>query len=197
MEQAMNPTPATVAIPGYLAGTWKADPVHSEIAFSVRFLMAGKVRGRFTSYDVTIVTSEDPLGSSVTAKIDLASIDTGKKPRDNHLRSADFLEVEKYPTMSYRSTGIRQSDGGDGGGGDDGGWIIDGELTLHGVTRQVPLAVEVNAFGPAPGGGRRAGFSATAQINRGDFGINKWSGGGTVIGDKVSISFKIEAVPQQ
>ena len=102
----MNSALTAVAIPAYLAGTWKADPVHSEIAFSVRHLMVSKVRGRFTSYDVTIVTSEDPRGSSVAATIDLASIDTGSEPGDNHLRSADYFEVEKYPTMSYRSAGI-------------------------------------------------------------------------------------------
>jgi polyisoprenoid-binding protein YceI len=139
MEEATNFAPAIVAIPGYLVGTWKADPLHSEIAFSVRHLMVSKVRGRFTSYEVTIVTSEDPRGSSVAATIDLASIDTGNEPRDNHLRSADYFEVEKYPTMSYRSTGIRPT---------DDGWVIDGELTLHGVTRQVPLTGEVNGFGP-------------------------------------------------
>jgi polyisoprenoid-binding protein YceI len=127
MEEAMNPAPATAAIP--------------EIGFSVRQLIAGKVCGRFTSYDVTIVTSQDPPGSSVAATIDLPSIDTGNERRDNHLRSADFFEVETYPTMSYRSTGIRQT---------DDSWIIDGELTLHGVTRQVPLAVEANGFGPDP-----------------------------------------------
>ena len=184
----MNPIPATVAIPGYQAGTWTADLVRSEIGFSVRLLMAGKIRGRFTSHDVTIVTSEDPLGSSAAASIDLASIDTGNERRDNHLRSAAFFEVQTYPAMSYRSTGIRQT--GDG-------WIIDGELTLHGVTRQVPLAVEVNGFSPDPDGGHRAGFSATAQINRRDFGIDRWTGGGTVVGDKVSISLSIEAVLQQ
>ena len=187
----MNPTPAAVAIPGYLAGIWKADPVHSEIAFSVRHLMVSKVRGRFTSYDVTIVTSEDPRGSSVAATIDLASIDTGNEPRDNHLRSADYFEVEKYPTMSYRSTGIRRT--GDG-------WVIDGELTLHGVTRQVPLTGEVNGFGSDPWGGQRAGFSATAQINRRDFGIDisiPLDGGGVAVGDKVSISLEIEAVLQK
>jgi polyisoprenoid-binding protein YceI len=191
MEETMNVAPATVAIPGYLVGTWKADPVHSEIAFSVRHLMVSKARGRFTSYDVTIVTSEDPLGSSVAATIDLASIDTGNEPRDNHLRSADYFEVEKYPTMSYRSTGIRRT---------DDGWVIDGELTLHGVTRQVPLAVEVNGFGPDPFGGQRAGFSATAQINRRDFGIDitiPMDGGGVVVGDKVSIGLEIEAVLQK
>ena len=187
----MNSAPATVATPGYLVGTWKADPVHSEIAFSVRHLMVAKVRGRFTSYDVTIVTSQDPLGSSVTATIDLASINTGNETRDNDLRSADYLEVDKYPTMSYRSTGIRQT---------DDGWVIDGELTLHGVTRQVPLAVEVNGFGPDPWGGQRAGFSATAQINRRDFGIGNiipMDGGGVAVGDKVSISLEIEAVLQK
>jgi polyisoprenoid-binding protein YceI len=191
MEEAMNSAPATVAIPGYLVGTWKADPVHSEISFSVRHLMVSKARGRFTSYDVTIVTSEDPLGSSVAATIDLASIDTGNEPRDNHLRSADYLEVDRYPTMSYRSTGIR---------GTDDGWVIDGELTLHGVTRQVALAVEVNGFSPDPFGGQRCGFSATAQINRREFGIDStipMDGGGVVVGDKMSISLEIEAVLQK
>jgi polyisoprenoid-binding protein YceI len=189
-ENLLQPAPATVAIPGYLAGTWKADPVHSEIAFSVRHLMISKVRGRFTGYDVSIVTSEDPLASSVTATIDLGSVDTGNEQRDNHLRSADFLEVEKYPTMTYRSTAMRRA---------DDSWIVDGELTLHGVTRHVPLAVDMNGFGPDPWGGQRAGFSATAQINRRDFGIDltvPLDGGGGGVGDKVSISIEIQAVLQ-
>ncbi len=183
--------PATIAVPGYTAGTWKADPVHSEIAFSVRHLMVGKARGRFTGYDVTIVTGADPLSSSVTATIDLASVDTGYGPRDRHLRSADFLEVETYPAMTYRSTGV-------GRAGD--GWVVDGELTLHGVTRRVPLAAEVNGFGPDPFGGQRAGFSVTALINRRDFGIGTavpMGGGEVVVGDQVSISLEIEAVLQK
>ena len=93
----MQPTPATVAIPDYLAGTWKADPVHSEIAFSVRHLMVSKTRGRFTSYDVTIVTNEDPLASTVTASIDLASIETGNEHRDNHLRIRRLLRGREVP----------------------------------------------------------------------------------------------------
>jgi len=189
-ENLLHPAPATVAIPGYLAGTWKADPVHSEIAFSVRHLMISKVRGRFTGYDVTIVTSEDPLASSVTATIDLASVDTGNEQRDNHLRSADFLEVEKYPAMTYRSTAMRRA---------DDGWVVDGELTLHGVTRHVPLAVEMNGFGPDPWGGQRAGFSATAQINRRDFGIDltvPLDGGGVGVGVGVGVSLEIQAVLQ-
>jgi polyisoprenoid-binding protein YceI len=187
----MNSATATAAIPGYLVGTWKADPVHSEIACSARQLMVSRVRARFTSYDVTIVTGEDPLGSSVAATIDLASIDTGFEPRDNHLRSADYLEVEKYPTMRYRSTGVRRT---------ADGWVVDGELTLHGVTRQVPLALEVNGFTPDPFGGHRAGFSATAEINRRDFGIDltvPLAAGGVAVGDRVSISLEIQAVLQQ
>jgi polyisoprenoid-binding protein YceI len=188
MEEAMNSVPATVEIPGYLVGTWKADPVHSEIAFSVRHLVISKARGRFTSYDVTLVTGEDLLGSSVTATIDLASIDTGNRRRDNHLRSARYFEFEKHPTMSYRSTGIRQT---------DDGWVIDGELTLRGVTRPVPLAVEVNEFSPDPSGGQRAGFSATAQINRRDFGMTiPMDRGGVLLGVTVSISLEIQAVRQ-
>jgi polyisoprenoid-binding protein YceI len=191
MEEPMQSAPATIAIPGYLIGTWKADPVHSEVAFSVRHLMVSKTRGRFTSYDVTLVTGEDPLDSTVTATIDLVSIDTGFEQRNNHLRSADYFEIEKYPTMSYRSTGVRQS---------DDGWTVDGELTLHGITRQVPMALAVNGFGPDPFGGQRAGFSATAQINRRDFGIDLTTpldGGGVAVGDKVSISLEIEAVLQR
>jgi polyisoprenoid-binding protein YceI len=185
MEEVMSFAPSATAIPNYLAGTWKADPLGSEVSFSVRMLMLTTVRGRFTGHDVTIVTGESALDSSVAATIDLSSVDTGIQRRDNHLRSADFLEVEKYPTMGYRSGGIRPT---------DEGWIVDGELTLHGVTRRVPLAVEVNGFGPDPSGGHRAAFSATAQISRGDFGIDRWAGGGAVVGDKVSVSLRIEAV---
>jgi polyisoprenoid-binding protein YceI len=189
MSENLSSLPrATGAVPGYVAGTFKADPVHSEIAFSVRQLGVSKVRGRFTSYGVMIITGEDPLSSSVTATIDLASVDTGNKRRDNHLRSVDYFEVDKYATMTYRSTNIRQT---------DGGWVIDGELTLRAVTQQVPLAVVVKGFGPDPRRGTRVGFAATAQINRRDFGIDiAMSRGGAVISDKVSISLDIEAVSQ-
>jgi polyisoprenoid-binding protein YceI len=191
MEEAVNYSSLAVAIPGYLVGTWRADPVHSEVGFCVRHFMVAKVRGRFTSYDVTIVTSQEPEGSSVAATIDLASVDTGSQLRDDNIRSADFFEVDEYPTMRYRSTGVRHS--GDG-------WVIDGELTLHGVTRQVPLAVEVNGFVLDPWGGQRAGFSATAQVSRHDFGIGgvtSMDGGGVAVGDKVSVSLEIEAVLQK
>ena len=177
----------TAAIPGYLAATWTADPIHSEIGFTVRHLVS-KTRGRFTGYDVTIVTGMDPLESSVTATIDMSSVDTGVELRDNHLRSADYFDVETHPTMTYRSTGLRPA---------ADGWVVDGELTLHGVTRPVPLALTVNGFGPDPFGGYRAGFSATTQLSRREFGIDlvvPVDGGGVVVGDKVSIALEIEAV---
>jgi polyisoprenoid-binding protein YceI len=175
----------TIAIPDYLTGTWTADPAHSEISFSVRILTVGKVRGRFAGYDLTIVTDPDPLRSSVAATIELGSIDTGNERRDEHLCSADFLAVEQHPRMRYRSTGIRPT---------DVGWIIDGELTLHDATVPVPLAVAVGRFA---NGGQRAHFTATAQLHRGDFGIDRWTGGGAVIGDKISIGLNIEGVRQQ
>jgi polyisoprenoid-binding protein YceI len=183
-------TLAPTDIPGYTPGTWTIDPVHSEVGFTVRHMMVSKVRGKFTSFSGEIVTGTDPQDSSVTADIELSSITTGNEQRDGHIRSADFFEVEKYPVMSYRSTGIRRQ-------GSD--YVLDGKLTLKGVTRDVPLTLELNGFGPDAYGGTRAGFSATAEISRGDFGVN-WNaaieGGGVVVSDKVTIQLEIEAVLQ-
>ncbi len=180
---------ATVAnIPGYVAGTWSIDPVHSEVGFSVRHMMVSKVRGKFTTFSGEIVTGEQPADSSVTAEIDLSSIDTGNDQRDAHIRSADFFEVENYPKMTYKSTAVRAD-------GDD--YILDGELTLKGVTKNVPLRLELNGFGPDAFGGTRAGFTATAEINRRDFGVNfnaPLQNGGVVVSDKVTIHLEIEAV---
>lgn len=178
-------------IPNYVAGTWTIDPSHSDVTFSVRHMMVSKVRGRFQSFSGQVVTAENPLESTVTATIDLDSIDTNAEQRDNHIRSADFFEVEKYPTMTYRSTGIR-ADGAD--------FVLDGELTLKGVTKQVPLALEINGFGPDAFGGTRAGFTATGEIKRQDFNISwngTYEGGGVVVGDKVALSLEIEVVLEQ
>jgi polyisoprenoid-binding protein YceI len=176
-----------IPFPNYLPGTWRADPAQSAIGFSVRLLMVGKARGRFTGFDVTIVTNEDPLASTVTASIDLASIDTDQPKRDKHLRSTDFLAVEQHPTMTYRSTGIRPV--GDG-------WVVDGDLTLHDVTRPVTLTVAVDRSGVDRAGGRRVRLAATTLIKRGDFGIDRWIGGGAMVGNKVPISLAVEAVHQ-
>src|SRR5438067_8221467 len=178
-------------IPGYTAGTWSIDPVHSEVGFTARHMMVSKVRGKFRAFSGEIVTGLDPLGSSVSAEIDLSSIDTGNEQRDGHIRSADFFEVETYPTMTYRSTGVRPH---------RDGYILDGKLTLKGVTKDVPLTLELNGFGPDPFGGTRAGFTATAEINRRDFGVNfaaVMETGGAVVSDKVTIHLEIEAVLQQ
>jgi polyisoprenoid-binding protein YceI len=175
-------------VPGYVAGTWTIDPVHSEVGFSVRHMMVSKVRGRFNTFSGEIVTGEKPADSSVTAEIDLGSIITGNEQRDAHIRSADFFEVETYPKMTFRSTGVRE---------DDGDYIIDGELTLKGVTKTVPLRLELNGFGEDPYGGTRAGFTATTEINRRDFNVNfsaPMQNGGAVVSDKVSIHLEIEAV---
>jgi polyisoprenoid-binding protein YceI len=178
----------TVSIPGYVAGTWTIDPVHSEVGFAVRHMMVSKVRGKFKTFSGELVTGENPLDSSVTAEIDLASIETGAEQRDDHIRSADFFEVETYPTMTYRSTGVRAD-------GDD--YVVDGDLSLKGVTKQVPLTLELNGFGPDPYGGTRAGFTATAEINRRDFNVNfsaPMQNGGMVVADKITIQLEIEAV---
>jgi polyisoprenoid-binding protein YceI len=188
-------TAELVEIPGYVAGTWTIDPVHSDIGFVVRHLMVSKVRGHFTKFEGRIVTAADPLESTVTATIDLASIDTSNQQRDDHLRSADFFEVEKYPTMTYHSSGIRRD-------GDD--LVLDGELTLKGVTRPVPLKLEVNGFGPDAFGGdadviARAGFTATGEIDRRDFGIDfngPVPGGGVIVAERVQIILEIEAARQ-
>jgi polyisoprenoid-binding protein YceI len=183
-------TPAsTQSIPGYVTGTWDLDPSHSEVGFSVRHLMVSKVKGRFEDFSGTFVTAERPEDSHVEATVDLQSINTSSPDRDAHLRSADFFHVEEHPTLTYRSTGIRA---------DGDVWIVDGDLTLHGVTRPVPLVLEVNGFLPeSPFGDARVGFSARGEINRDDFDISfnmPLEGGGVVVGNKIQISLEIEAV---
>jgi polyisoprenoid-binding protein YceI len=181
-------TNTETAVPGYEAATWTIDPVHSEVGFSVRHMMVSKVRGRFNTFSGELVTAEDPTKSSVTAEIDLKSINTGNEQRDGHIQSADFFEVETYPTMTYKSTGIRI---------EDGEYILDGDLTLKGVTKNVPLRLELNGFGPDPYGGTRAGFTATGVIDRRDFNVSfnaPLANGGVVVSDKVSLHLEIEAV---
>jgi Uncharacterized conserved protein len=184
-------TAASIQIPGYIAGTWDIDPVHSDVSFTVRHMMVSKVRGRFAAFGGEIITGEDITGSAVTATIDAASIDTNNEQRNGHIRSADFFDVENHPTWTYRSTGVRTE-------GDD--VIVDGDLTIKGVTRSVPLTLEVNGFGPDAYGGTRAGFSASATINRNDFGVDiamPLDGGGVVVSDKVQINLEIQGVLRQ
>ncbi len=154
-------------------------------------MIVSKVRGRFGSFQGQITSGEDHLASSVSATVDLASVDTNDESRDNHLRSPDFLDVENHKTMSFTSTSVKPK--GDG-------YVVDGELSLHGVTRPVTLDLEPNGFGQDPFGGTRGGFSATTEINRKDFGITfnmPLEGGGVVVGDKIQITLEIEAVLQK
>jgi polyisoprenoid-binding protein YceI len=184
-----------IEIPGYVTGTWTIDPAHSDAGFAIRHLMISNIKGHFTKFEGQIVTAEDPLKSEVTATIDMTSIDTANAVRDEHLRTADFFEVDKYPAMSYRSTGIRP---------DGDGFLLEGELTLKGVTLPVPLTLEINGFGvdpfaPDPAAGARVGFTATGEINRMDFGVSyngPVPGGGVLLGETVRIILEIEAALQ-
>jgi polyisoprenoid-binding protein YceI len=151
-------------------------------------MMVSKVRGRFDTFSGTITTADDPLQSTVTATVDLSSVNTGAPDRDNHIRSADFFHVEQHPTMTFQSTGVRQD-------GDD--FLLDGDITLRGITKPVTFKLEVNGFGPDAYGGTRAGFSATTEINRSDFGVSyngPIPGGGVAVSEKVTIHLEIEGV---
>lgn len=178
-------TATTTDIPGYLTGTWAIDPVHSNVSFVVRHLGVSKVRGRFTELEGEIITAENVLDSSVTATMRAASIDTVNQQRDDHVRSADFLDAENHPTLTFRSTGVR-TDGAD--------YLIDGDLTLRGVTRPVTLTAELGGFGDGMTEGSKVlGASASTEISRTDFGV----GGGipsAVVSDTIRIELDIEAV---
>jgi len=182
----------SVEIPGYIAGTWAIDPVHSEVSFVVRHMMVSKVRGRFDKFDGSFVTAENPVESTVTASVDLSSINTGQEQRDAHIRSADFFEVEKYPTMTFTSTGIKQA---------EEGYFLEGDLTIKDVTKAVAFELEVTGFGPDAYGGTRCGFSATTQIDRHDFHVD-FNGpipgvpGGVAVSANVTINLEIEGVLQ-
>lgn len=184
-----------IEIPGYITGTWTIDPAHSDVGFAIRHLMISNVKGHFTRFEGQIVTAGDPLRSEVTATIDLTSIDTANATRDAHLRSADFFDVAKHPTMSYRSTGLRP---------DGDGYLMEGELTLKGTTLPVPLKPEINGFSvdpyaPDPAVGARVGFTATGEINRMDFGVcynGPVPGGCVLLAEKVQIILETEAALQ-
>lgn len=172
-------------------GTWNIDPSHSAIEFSVRHLMIAKVKGSFKSFSGSVTVPYDPTQASVQVTIDPASIDTGDANRDNHLRSADFLAVETFPVAEYVSSSVRPR---------GEGYVVDGRLTLHGVTRPVALDLELNGTGADPWGNTRAGFTATAELNRRDFGIDivmPMETGGVVVGDKVRLNVEVELVLAQ
>lgn len=177
--------------PNFVTGTWKLDPTHSTIAFTVTHLAISKVRGTFDSFDVTVVTG-DPVDGihSIEATIDVASVNTNQAQRDGHLRTSDFFLVEEYPTATFRSSG---------GTWDGDRFTLVGDLTLRGVTKQIELTGELGGVTTDGQGGTRAGASATTTINRHDFGVS-WNAaleaGGLTLGDSVKIDLDIQIVLQ-
>ncbi|MBM0236335.1 YceI family protein [Micromonospora sp. ATA32] len=173
------------------AGTYLLDAAHKRVGFVARHMMVSKVRGEFADGTATITVAEDPLESSVTATIQAASITTGQADRDGHLRSGDFLEAEAFPTLEYRSTGVKSHDGNE--------FVLSGELTIKGVTRPVDLEVEFEGVGRSPYGQDIFGFSASTEIDREDFGLT-WNvaleTGGVVVGKKIKIEIEGEAIRQ-
>jgi polyisoprenoid-binding protein YceI len=170
-------------------GTWKIDPAHSTVGFTARHLMVSKVRGSFASYSGSITVGPTLEASSAEVTIEAASIETRDAQRDAHLRSADFLDAEHFPTLHFRSTNIAQTGPSTG--------TVTGDLTIRGVTRPVELDVELLGVVTDPWGGRRLGVVATGEIDREAFGLT-WNvaleAGGVVVGRKVRLEIEAEAV---
>ncbi|MFG2499622.1 YceI family protein [Streptomyces sp. NPDC048441] len=180
MTSDTNTAPATTTLP-LPAGSWEIDPFHSAVNFTIRHLGISKVRGRFSEVTAGLVVGESLDTSSVTATIALASIDTGNTDRDAHVRTPDLLDVERRPTMTFRSTRVI---------GKEDEWTLEGELTIGDVTKPITLAVEFGGLQAFPGDGRRhAGFEATGEIRRSDYGLDFGAG---MLGDVVKIQLDMQ-----
>ena len=170
-------------------GVWNVDPSHSTIGFVARHLMVSKVRGHFGTFSGTITIADDPLQSKVEATVDIGSITTGDDTRDGHLKSADFFDHDKNPTMTLASTGIESKGGND--------YVLHTDLTVNGITKAVDFDLEFDGVSGDPWGGTRAGFTAEADVNRKDWGL-EWNvaleTGGVLVGEKVKIVLEIEAI---
>jgi len=170
------------------AGVWEIDPGHTDLAFTGRHFMVTKVRGRFTDVSGRVVIAHDMADSSVEVDIDMASVESGSQVRDDHIRSADLFDVENHPAAHFRSTSVQWR-------GDRG--TVHGDLTIHGVTRRVPLDVSFEGHVRDPWGGDRAIFSARTRLNREDFGIT-WNqaleAGGLLVSKEIQIDINLETV---
>ena len=177
--------------PGPTTSTWNIDPAHTTAEFKVRHMMITNVKGHFTGVTGVLTLDEQDIRKShVEASVDAASINTREADRDTHLKSADFLDVEKFPAMTFSSTRITRTGEGEA--------QVEGDLTIHGVTRKVEFAVEgPTPPGKDPWGNTRIGWTATTKINRKDFGLT-WNAaletGGILVGDDVTITFDVEAI---
>ncbi|HSK23310.1 MAG TPA: YceI family protein [Egicoccus sp.] len=185
-------TTATATLP--TAGTWLVDASHSSIEAIAKHLVVSKVRGRFTQFEGTIVVADQLENSTVDVTIQAASIDTNDEQRDGHLRGDDFLDVENHPTLTFRSSSVKDAGGGE--------YVIPGELTIRGVTRPVELEVTYLGIIKDPWGNDKAGFSATTTIDREAFGIT-WNAaletGGVLVGKtlKVEIDLQLAQAPAE
>ena len=188
MSDTLTRTAGGSTVPA--AGTYAIDITHSSATFQVRHMGLSKVKGGFEAFDGSVVIAEDPAHSSVQVTLDAASFSTGNADRDGHVKSADFLDVEAFPHLTYRSTGVRSV--GDG-------WVVDGELTIRDVTRPVSLDVEFEGAGNDPWGNAKIAFTGSTEIDREDFGIT-WNqaleAGGVLVSKTVKISIDVQAAAQ-
>jgi polyisoprenoid-binding protein YceI len=181
----------TNTVPQSSISTWNIDPVHSVVEFKVKHMMISNVKGHFSTVSGTLSLDEaHPENSSVEASIDVASINTRDAQRDGHLKSADFFDAEKFPTINFKSTSVKPTGQASG--------IVEGDLTIHGVMRKVVLDVEgPTAPGKDPWGNTRVGVTASTKISRKDFGLT-WNAaletGGVLVGDEVTIMLEIQFV---
>lgn len=171
---------------------WTLDPTHSELAFKVRHMMITNVKGEFRKFDASILTDgTDFTKSSIDVTIDAASIFTNEDKRDGHLKSADFFDVENYPTLTFKGTSFKKV-------GEDE-YKLAGALTIKGVSKEVELNVEFGGINKDPWGNEKAGFSLEGKINRKDFGLN-WNAaletGGVLVSEEVKISAEVQFVKQ-
>ena len=183
----MTTAQTNVSLP-LTAGRWAVDPSHSSIGFAIRHLGVSKVRGRFTRFDADVLIGDTLDATSVTASVDMASIDTANADRDAHVLSPDIIDVSRRPTMVFRSTRVA-------GAGSE--YQVDGKLTIGDITRPIVLAVELGGIEAFPGGPRHAGFEATTEIRRKDFGIDVAMPPGVsaaMLGDVVKIVLDLQLI---
>lgn len=171
---------------------WALDPTHSSVSFTIRHMMFSKVRGSFKSFDASIEADPNDLTTAgIAVTVDLASVDTNNADRDNHLRTADFFDVEHHPKLTFAAKSIA--------GTADGEYAVTGDLTLHGVTRSETFAVEFSGEGKDPWGNVKAAFQATGTIKRSEYGLT-WNAaleaGGFLVGDEVKVEIEIQAAKQ-
>ena len=176
-----------IAVPA--PGTFSVDAAHTRVGFVAKHLMVTKVRGAFAEVEGSLTIPDDPMQASAEATMQAASLSTGSADRDAHVRSGDFLDVERYPTVTYRSTGVTAVSGDS--------FTVAGELTIRDVTRPVELTVEIDGVAADPWGGERVSLTARGEIDREEFGLT-WNvaleGGGVLVSKKVVLEIEAQAV---